>query len=156
MFRSSSDLGSGVDDKLAELERSLGSDSPSFADSLMALAGSYASSGKSMYAEPLYWRCLELRRKLLGESHPKVAETLNSLGALYESYEQFPEAERLYLWVVRIREKTLGRRHVDVAVALESLARVLKEQHRISEAVELEMEANAIWVSAGTHEDLYR
>jgi tetratricopeptide (TPR) repeat protein len=136
--------------KVAEIERELGSDNPRFADSLMELAGMYASSGKTMYAEPLFWRALAIRRKLLGETHAKVAETLISLGALYETYEQFPEAERFYQWVLRIREEMFGRNHMDVAIALESMARVLKEQHRDDEASKLEAEAEEIWANCAT------
>ena len=141
------DLDMVLREQVAEIERALGSDNPGFADSLMQLAGSYASSGKCMYAEPLYWRCLELRRKLLGEANPKVAETLISLGALYEVYQQFPEAERFYRWALAIREQIFGRMHADVAVTLESLARVLKEQQRETEAAELEAEAESIWLT---------
>lgn len=142
------ELESSLQDKIAEMEKALGSDNPGFADSLMVLAGNFASSGKCMYAEPLFWRSLALRRKLLGEYHPKVAETLNCLAELYETYEQFPEAERLYQWVLRIREQAVGRKHIDCAMTLECMARVIREQHRDFEAAEFEAEAEAIWLAA--------
>jgi tetratricopeptide (TPR) repeat protein len=140
------DPGIPLGDKAA-IEKGLGSENAGLADNLMELAASYAANGKCMYAEPLYWRALSIRRKQLGEMHEQVAETLICLGALYETYEQYPEAERFYQWALKIQEIALGPNVRETAVTLESLARVIREQRRLEEAVDFDLKAQDIWSS---------
>ncbi|MBI4641535.1 MAG: tetratricopeptide repeat protein, partial [Candidatus Tectomicrobia bacterium] len=88
---------------LAILEKTLGSDHPSVAQSLNNLGLLYYSQGKYTEAEPLYQRAVAIREKILGSNHPNLATSLNNLAGLYHAQGKHTEAESLYQRSLEIR-----------------------------------------------------
>ena len=78
------------------LEKALGKDHPSVAESLNNLALLYYAQGRYELVEPLYIRSLAIRKKTLGKNHPDVAGSLNNLALLYYAQGRYEPAEPLY------------------------------------------------------------
>lgn len=47
-------------------------------------------------AEPLYLKCLDIRKKILGLSHAETLDTMNNLAGLYCDQNEYDKAEPLY------------------------------------------------------------
>ena len=62
-------------------------------------------------AEPLYWRALAIKEKLLGDEHPDVAITLNNLAVLLRLRGKPGEATELFRRALAIYETTLDPNH---------------------------------------------
>ena len=120
---------------LAILEKALGSEHPSVAQSLNNLAFLYQSQGNYPTAEPLYKRSLTIREKALGANHPDVAQSLNNLAVLYAAQGNVSSAEPLYRRSLAISEKALGADHPLIATSLNNLAVLYQVQGNIDRAI---------------------
>jgi len=83
------------------------------ADTVSRLGDLYLIEGNYLEAEPLYWRALEIRQKLLGENHKDVAASLKNLAELYEIQDRYAEAERFYLWAASTLKRSKLQEHSD-------------------------------------------
>jgi CHAT domain-containing protein len=101
---------------------------PDVAESLNNLALVYQRQGAYPKAEPLYFRALDIREKVLGPMHPDVAESLNNLALLYHVQCAYPKVEPLYVRALDIHEKVLGPMHPNVAQSLNNLASLYWDQ----------------------------
>jgi CHAT domain-containing protein/Tfp pilus assembly protein PilF len=119
---------------LAILEKALGPNHPSLANSLGNLAILYASQGRYAEAEPLYKRSLAIKEKTLGPNHFDVATSLNALASLYQHQGRYTDAEPLFKRSLAIDEKALGSDHPDVALLLNNLAECYRLEGRYVEA----------------------
>jgi tetratricopeptide (TPR) repeat protein len=99
-------------------------------------------------AEPLFFRGLSIREKVLGPEHPDVARSLNNLAALYDNQGKYAKAEPLYVRALSIREQVLGPEHPDVATSLNNLAILYKIQGEYAEAEPLFVRALRIFETA--------
>ncbi len=104
------------------------------ADSLNGLGVVYQEQGRYADAEPLYQRCLKIRRAQLGADHQRYAQSLHNLAGLYTSQGLMPKPSRCSLLNVKIQEKQLGAIHLDVAISLNGIADLYLSQDRLDEA----------------------
>jgi len=98
------------------------------------LALLYVAQGKYPEAEPLYKRCLQLRKKFLGENHPDTLISINNLACLYFSQGRYAEAEQLFKRCLQLSEKVLGKKHPETLARINNLASLYQAQDRYTEA----------------------
>jgi tetratricopeptide (TPR) repeat protein len=99
-----------------------------------ALAGLYKGQAEYTEAEPLYVRCIELRKESLGDHHPDTLQAMNNLAGLYRMQGKYAEAEPLYVYCLEQRRKSLGNLHLDTLAAVNNLALLYSSQGRYAEA----------------------
>jgi tetratricopeptide (TPR) repeat protein len=89
----------------------LGPDVHETAAALNNLAVTYAYLARSIEAEPLYRRAIEIDEKALGKEHPDVAARYNNLALLLQNQGKYAEAEPLYRRAIEIFQTNLGPAH---------------------------------------------
>jgi tetratricopeptide (TPR) repeat protein/DNA-binding XRE family transcriptional regulator len=118
-------------------EQIFGSDDPSVADSLNALAILARNRSDYEQAEKLYQQALAIREKRLGPHDLATAESLNNLGVLYRNQGKYEMAEPLLRQALNIREQLLGSEHLDTLYCFLNLAKLYLEQHKYEHAQSL-------------------
>ncbi len=108
-------------------EKSLGTEDPDTAESLVILARVLTDMNDLNGAKPLYERALAIREKVLGPEHPATAEVLSNLAILLKDMGDFNGAKPLFERVLAIREHVSGSEHPDTARALDNLAHLLQD-----------------------------
>ncbi len=112
--------------------------------SLNNMAALYQSQGKYKFAEELYLRSLDIKKRLYTEEHYEVSVAMLNLGTLFCAKGDFEQAETFLERSLEIREKVLGPEHPDLAKALHKYALVLRKLQRLKDADSLEARAMKI------------
>ena len=123
------------------VQRQLGQDHPTTANSLGSLANLYISQGRYAEAESLYGQALEIQQQQLGQDHLAVAGSLASLANLHIWQGRYAEAEPLFLQALEVQQRHFGQNHPTVANSLASLANLYESQGRYAEAEPLFLQA---------------
>jgi eukaryotic-like serine/threonine-protein kinase len=69
------------------------------------VAGAYVSQSKYAEAEPLYYRTLEIRRRVLGPEYRDTMETAANLAQTYQAQGKFAASESLAREVMEIHRR---------------------------------------------------
>ena len=109
---------------LAIAEKTLGAESPLYANVLSNLAVAYSDERDFARAEPLIKRALAIREKALGPDHPDLAVSLSNLAYVYFAQNEFAREEPLYRRALAITEKAYGADHPNVGTYLANLSTV--------------------------------
>ena len=134
-------------------EKLLGPNHPDVAMSLNKLAEYFIFMGKfgllthkirSVEAEPLCKRALEINKKTFGSNHPSVAITISNLAELYKNQQRYVYAEPLFKQALETQKQILGPNHPDVATILNNLAEMYAAQGKYADAEPLFKQALAI------------
>jgi len=108
------------------------------------LAALYHSQGKYAFAEELYLKSLEIKKRLTGEESAEVALNLQNIAACYCSKRKYAEAEELFKRALQIRTNILGQDHPDLTTTLKNYAILLRKLERPVEAEQLEARCAAL------------
>jgi CHAT domain-containing protein/tetratricopeptide (TPR) repeat protein len=130
--------------RLAEAEKTAGSDDPAVATALNDLAVFYFQQGDFPAAEPLFRRALTIREKTLGADHALTAQSLNNLALVLQERGGYPEAQPLLERALALNEKSRGPDHPEVAAALNNLAALHRLTGNYAKAEPLYQRALAI------------
>jgi tetratricopeptide (TPR) repeat protein len=101
---------------------------------LTALAGLYKGQGKFAEAEPLYVKCLEVRKQTFGEDHRITLNSMNELAVLYLSQGKYAETETLFVRCLELLKQSLGEKHSDTMSSMSNLAVFYERQGKYAEA----------------------
>lgn len=129
-------------------ENALGIDHPDIVITLGTLAGIYNRIGKSLEAEGLLQRSLEIRRKTFGEYSIETVRSCRDLAELYVSMKEFTKAEELYRQAISIMERLQGKESPAVAELLVSLGQCYIAAQRFAEAENMFMRARSFFEMA--------
>jgi tetratricopeptide (TPR) repeat protein len=125
-------------------EKRLGSEDPSVADVLVAIAETLQADARSEEATSMLRRAVAIREDKLGAEHQDTADALNRLGASLFSNDKYVEAGTCFERCLVAYENTLGPTHLDTALALSNLSVVHQERDNYKIAQLLEQRAFAI------------
>ena len=90
---------------------------PQHSHALNELAIELHDQGKYIQAEPLFRRCLELRKAKYGDTpHEAVSVSLNNLAGVLQALEHFEEAKVLYKQALDMFKKLFGEEHSQVSM----------------------------------------
>ncbi len=109
-------------------EETLGTDTPSLADSLNNLAELLRERDNFDGAKQLHRRALNIRERDLPPGHPDIAQSLHNLGLVLTQKREFDAAEPLLRRAVAICEQEFGLDHRITATCLNNLGRLLHEK----------------------------
>ena len=133
-----------LEGKVADLEKSGGSNEPALATALNELAIFHFQQGDFAAAEPLLRRALPIREAALGPDHPQTAQVLNNLALVLQERGNYPEAQPLLERALAMNEKARGPDHAEVATALNNLAALHRLTGNYARAEPLYLRALAI------------
>ena len=105
-----------------DLNKSLGTEHPDYANSLNNLASYNASLGDYTEAISLCTEALNIYEKVYGTEHPSCATSLNNLATYNYYLGNYPGAIRFGTKALNICGKALGTEHPDYAAFLSNLA----------------------------------
>ncbi len=108
------------------------------------LAALSYNQGKHNGAEQLWQQSLMIARAHWGEAHLDVALGLSNLGVLHYSLGDHPAAEAYLREALEIYQQTLGSAAPEVALTLHNLAGPLVGLKRVTEALDLQEQAERI------------
>lgn len=115
--------------------KSLGSDHPSVANDLNALAMSYISSHKYSQADVLLTRALSIYKKVYGANNILTIRTEATLAGVKLHLRQFDAAAKLYQSTLSFALGSLGPNHLESARILNDLAYLYYLQNRLKDAL---------------------
>ena len=133
-----------LEGKVAELEKSGGSNEPALATALNELAIFHFQQGDFAAAEPVFRRALTIREAALGPDHPQTAQVLNNLALVLQERGNYPAAQPLLERALALNEKARGPDHAEVATALNNLAALHRLTGNYARAEPLYLRALAI------------
>ena len=133
-----------LEGKVADLEKSGGSNEPALATALNELAIFHFQQGDFAAAEPLFRRALTIREAALGPDHPQTAQALNNLAQVLQERGNYPAAQPLLERALALYEKVRGPDHTEVATALNNLAGLHRVTGNYAKAEPLYLRALAI------------
>lgn len=115
--------------------KSLGSDHPSVANDLNALAMSYIASQKYSQADVLLTRALAIYKKVYGANNILTIRTEATLAGVKQHLRQFDAASALYRSTLNFALSALGPNHLESARILNDLAYLYYLQNRLKDAL---------------------
>jgi tetratricopeptide (TPR) repeat protein len=115
-------------------EKTLGTEHPGVAATLVNLANALTGMGRHEEARMQYDRALPILEHALGPRHPWVGSTLVNLGILLFHQGRYAEAQAMHARASGILEDALGPAHPHVAMARTSLGNALAHQGRYEDA----------------------
>jgi len=115
--------------------KALGSDHPSVANDLNALAMSYIAGQKYSQADVLLTRALAIYKKVYGPSNILTIRTEVTLAGVKLHLRQFEPAAQLYRNTLNYALATLGPNHLESARILNNMAYLYYNQNRLSDAL---------------------
>ena len=131
--------------KVAELEKSGGSNDPALATALERAGDLSFSQGEFAAAEPLLRRALTIREAALGPDHPHTAQALNNLALVLQERGNYPAAQPLLERALALNEKVRGPGpSPKLATALNNLAALHRLTGNYARAEPLYLRALAI------------
>ena len=133
-----------LEGKVADLEKSGGSNAPALATALNELAIFHFQQGDFAAAEPVFRRALTIREAALGPEHPQTAQVLNNLALVLQERGNYPAAQPLLERALALNEKARGPDHPEVATALNNLAALHRLTGNYARAEPLYLRALAI------------
>ena len=133
-----------LEGKVADLEKSGGSNEPALATALNELAIFHFQQGDFAAAEPVFRRALTIREAALGPEHPQTAQVLNNLALVLQERGNYPAAQPLLERALALNEKARGPDHPEVATALNNLAALHRLTGNYARAEPLYLRALAI------------
>ena len=77
--------------------------------------------GKYKEADPIYFRLISLREKVLGKEHPDTAESYNDIGTTYDYLGDYTKALEYYFKALDIFEKVLEKEHPFTATSYNNI-----------------------------------
>ncbi|HTS38085.1 MAG TPA: serine/threonine-protein kinase [Candidatus Solibacter sp.] len=129
-------------------EKTTGTDSPDYANSLHNLAGALIDSGDLSTAETMDRQALALRRKINGPGHPDLGYPLNNLGFIFLEKGDWASAEPFLKENLDIR-RNVSHSDPRLAGALNNWARMLQEKGDYKQADQNFRDAMAMMREAG-------
>ncbi len=124
-----------------------GADHPETTQILQRLAVLYHEQGQDEQAETLFRRALAIHVQALEGEHPDMGRCLAGLAVLYRDQGRYEQAEPLFQQALAVLKERLGAEHPTVAEVLEQYAWLLRQRQREAEARDLEVRADAIYLS---------
>jgi tetratricopeptide (TPR) repeat protein len=124
--------------------RTLGADSPDFANSLHNLAGAQMRAGDILEAEATEREDLALRRKILGNDHPDLGYSLNNLGWILLQTGEVKDAESLLREQLSLIQRHFPPDNLRMVAPLDNWARVLQAKGQYAQAEDYFRRALAI------------
>lgn len=119
---------------LANLEITIGDESPLVAKVLRRLATNYVSMNAYGKAEPLLKRALALSEKVHGPNGTETAKDLQALGMFYVAQGKYDLAEPVYKRSLDMVRATYGEDHPNYAACLNNLAWLYANERKFEEA----------------------
>ncbi len=111
-----------------------GSEHPTIAESLTALALLENIMGDFEQEERFYQQALDIREKTLGPDNPDTTRSRNNLGVSYRNQGKYEQAELLLQQALSISERLQGSEHLDTLNYVINLAKLYSEQHKYEQA----------------------
>jgi len=108
------------------------------------LASAHGEIGDWASAEPIFEKCVAVRREVCGPRDETTATALMMLGVAKHGLHKYSEAEALLLECVHIRSEVLGALHPHFALALMNLAAVYEATDRKPQGAKLRAAADNI------------
>ncbi len=121
-------------DSQAILEKRLTPDHPNLAQSYLNLAVFVDQRrNDAAEAEPLYAKCLAIRRRTLGSSHPMVGQSLQLYGLFLLNQGRLEESEALYTEALNLF-RTIDPKHFEVGKCTNGLALIAARRGQFAAA----------------------
>jgi len=114
-----------------------GSEHPTIAESLTALAILANNQGELGQAEQFHQQALDIREKTLGPDNPETTRSRNNLSVIYRKQGKYEQAEQLLKQALSISERTQGFEHLDTLNFVINMAKLYAEQHKYEQAEQL-------------------
>jgi len=115
--------------------RTLGSDSPALATTLVCMGSIYYRRRDLDRALEFYNEAYRLYENSYGPHHPQVAPTLKSVAMIHTKKGEYDEAMELFRTVLRMKVEVVGECHPEVANAYKSIAIVYLKRGQLGEAL---------------------
>ena len=139
---------------LAIREKALPEDHPMIAWTLDNLGLLLVYENRLDEAEPLLERARSIAEIAVGTDHPDYGIVLNNLARLRERQGRLDEAEALQRGQIEIIRAKFEPNNLNLGIRLSILAEILYDRKKFSEAIEVHVEAMAIFAHHDDEEEL--
>lgn len=106
-------------------------------NAMEGLARAYESQGLYDQAEPLFFKKLQILRRIRGQEHPGTLWLMNNLALLYEKQGRYQEAEELHIKTLESRRRVLGEEHDQTLMSIENFGNLYSKQGLYDQALPL-------------------
>jgi tetratricopeptide (TPR) repeat protein len=114
------------------------------ADLYVFLGRGYKEFAQYSNALDLYFKALDIRRKVLGKEHLDTATTYNGIAGVYKNQHDYEKALEWYFKALAIKKKVLSKEHPSMATTYNNIATVYYRQGKYEKALKWYFKALAI------------